>query len=104
MARTGSTATHVNVGQYIVAIIGFFAVLVYIITSQNNTYNLIAGGMYVIFLVFVFIKIPHTIRSIFFLAIIYFAALTALLDTAAISSGSLFLLGLITLSVLILCE
>lgn len=87
---------------YVVAIIGFIGVLVYVLTSNNVTYNIIAGVMYVIFLFFVLLKIPHNVRSIFFLIIIYATALTALLDTAAISSGSLFLLGLSSLSVLIM--
>jgi GAF domain-containing protein len=87
---------------YVLAAIGLVAVILYVITSVNTIYNVAAGILYFIFLLFIFIKLPHGIRAGFFLTILYAVALSALLDTAAISAGSLFFLGWITLSVLIL--
>jgi GAF domain-containing protein len=87
---------------YIVSVIGLVAVIIYILTSGNTIYNLVAGFLYCLFLVFTFLKMPHGIRAGFFLIIFYIVALTTLLDTASISGASLFFLGWIALSVLII--
>jgi GAF domain-containing protein len=87
---------------YVVAGIGLLAIVVYILTPGNIIYKFAAGVLYGIFILFTFLRLPHLFRATFFLLILYSIALSILLDTAAVGEGSVFFLGWIALSVLII--
>lgn len=87
---------------YVVAGIGILAIVVYLLTPGYVVYKIAAGMLYGIFILFTFLRLPHLFRATFFLLILYSVALSILLDTAAVGEGSVFILGWISLSVLII--
>lgn len=87
---------------FVTTAVGLVAVVLYLVTSGNTAYNITACLMYAVLLLFTFLKMPHAARAGFFLILIYLIALSALLDTALSIGASMFFLGWIVLSALIL--
>lgn len=87
---------------YVTAAMGLVAILFYVFTSKNLVYNLAAGAMYFVLLLFTFLKMPHEVRAGFFLFLIYIISASTLLDTALSGGASLFFLGWIALAALII--
>ncbi len=86
---------------YITSSIGLVAVVIYILTSNNLLFNVLAGSLYVIFLLFTFLKMPYTLRAGFFIFVLFTVSLSTLLDTGISAGASMFFLGWVAVTTLI---
>ncbi len=86
---------------YVTAVLGFFAVLIYISTSGFSTFSYLAMGFYALFLAFTFLPLHFNLRAGFLLLVLNVMSLLTLLDSGVMGGALVFYLGTTALSILI---